>query len=123
MNLITACSAILFTTAVSVSSYAQKINILEGDLTPLKGEKNINTEFTYENMSVGKFKTEAEYVTKKTDEYNKKEAGKGDKWAQDWVGDRTGNFDRKFNELFEKYSNIIVAGSKKSAKYTLIYKT
>ncbi|MES1223852.1 MAG: hypothetical protein ABUT20_50620 [Bacteroidota bacterium] len=103
--------------------YAQKINVLEGDLAPLKGEKNINTEFTYDNMSVGKFKTEAEYVAKKTEEYNKKEAGKGDKWAQDWVNDRIGNYDRKFNELFEKYSDIIVTGAKKGAKYTLIYKT
>ena len=109
--------------AVAATLNAQRINILEGDLTPLKAEKSINTEFTYENMSVGKFKTEAEYVAKKTDEYNKKEPGKGDKWAQDWVGDRTGNFDRKFNELFEKYSGLIVTASKKGAKYTLIYKT
>ena len=108
---------------VAVSLTAQKINILEGDLSALKGEKSIITEFTYENMAVGKFKTEAEYVAKKTEEYNKKEAGKGDKWAKDWVSDRTGNFDRKFNELFEKYSDIIVAGASKTAKYTLIYKT
>lgn len=104
-------------------SHAQKINILEGDLAPLKSEKNINVEFTYENMGVGKFKTEAEYVNKKVEEYNKKEPGKGDRWAKDWVADRTGNFDRKFNELFEKYSNIIVTGANKNAKYTLIYKT
>jgi len=107
----------------AASVNAQHIKLIEGDLSPLKGEKNINTEFTYENMSVGKFKTEAEYVAKKTEEYNKKEAGKGDKWAQDWVSDRTGNFDRRFNELFEKHSEIIVTGAKKGAKYTLIYKT
>jgi len=103
--------------------YAQKINIIEGDLSALSGQKNINTEFTYDNMSVGKFKTEAEYVSKKTEEYNKKEAGKGDKWAKDWVDERTGNYDRKFNELFEKYSELVVTGAKKDAKYTLIYKT
>jgi len=103
--------------------YAQKINIIEGDLAPLGSEKNINTEFTYDNMSVGKFKTEAEYVAKKKEDYNKKEAGKGDQWAKDWVSDRTGNFDRKFNELFEKYSDLVVTGSNKNARYTLIYKT
>ena len=66
-----------------------KINIHgRGSVSALKGEKNINTEFTYDNMGVGKFKTEAEYVAKKTDEYNKKEPGKGDKWAQDWVADQ-----------------------------------
>ena len=123
MKLIKTCAVVAGMICLSVSSFAQRINILEGDLAPLKGEKNINTEFTYENMGVGKFKTEAEYVTKKTEEYNKKEPGKGDKWAKDWVADRTGNYDRKFNELFEKYSNIIVTGANKNAKYTLIYKT
>jgi len=107
----------------SSGSYAQHIKIIEGDLDPLKNEKSINTEFTYENIGVGKFKTEAEYVNRKTEEYNKKEAGKGDKWAKDWVGDRTGNFDRKFNELFEKHGNLIVTSSNKNARYTLIYKT
>jgi len=123
MKLIKAFALVLGVAAFSVSSYGQHIKIIEGDLSPLKGQKNINTEFTYENMAVGKFKTEAEYVAKKTEEYNKKEPGKGDKWAQDWVADRTGNFDRKFNELFEKHSGIGVTGSKKDAKYTLIYKT
>ena len=118
-----ACTLTAVFAFFSSGSYAQRINIIEGDLSPLKNEKSINTEFTYENMSVGKFKTEAEYVAKKTEEYNKKEPGRGNKWAQDWVSDRTGNFDRKFNELFEKHSNIIVTNSKKGAKYTLIYKT
>jgi len=109
--------------AAAASLNAQRINIIEGDLSALKGQKNINTEFTYENMSVGKFKTEAEYVAKKTEDYNKKEPGKGDQWAKDWVADRTGNYDRKFNELFEKYSQIVVTSGNKNAKYTLIYKT
>ncbi|MEO5681894.1 MAG: hypothetical protein ABIQ88_04590 [Chitinophagaceae bacterium] len=123
MKRLASCALTLMMMFLFSGIYAQKINILEGDLAALKGEKSINTEFTYENVSVGKFKTEAEYVNKKTEEYNKKEAGKGDKWAKDWVADRTGNFDRKFNELFEKHSNIIVTSAKKGAKYTLIYKT
>ena len=123
MKLIKRCALFLGLTAFVVNSQAQHIKLIEGDLSPLKGQSSINTEFTYENMGVGKFKTEAEYVAKKTEEYNKKEPGKGDKWAQDWVADRTGNYDRKFNELFEKHSNIRVTSSKKDAKYTLIYKT
>ena len=123
MTFIKTCTLGFCMIAVAATLNAQRIKIIEGDLAPLKGEKNINTEFTYENMSVGKFKTEAEYVAKKTEEYNKKEPGKGDKWAQDWVADRQGNFDRKFNELFEKHSDMTVTGAKKSAKYTLIYKT
>ena len=44
---------------------AQKIKVLEGNLEVLKNEKTINVEFTYDNLKVGKFKTEDEYVTKK----------------------------------------------------------
>jgi len=123
MKRITTCTLAALMMLLFSGLHAQRISILEGDLSPLKGEKNINTEFTYENMAVGKFKTEAEYVDKKKDEYNKKEPGKGDKWAQAWVEDRQGNFDRKFNDLFEKHSDIVVTSARKDAKYTLIYKT
>jgi hypothetical protein len=105
-------------------SFAQKIKITEGSLSPLANEKEINTEFTYENMSVGKFKNEAEYVAKKTEEYNKKEAGRGDNWARNWVLDRKDKFEPKFNELFEQeFERRVTYASKKPAKYTLIYKT
>jgi hypothetical protein len=105
-------------------SFAQKIKITEGSLAPLANEKEINTEFTYENMSVGKFKNEADYVAKKTEEYNKKEAGRGDNWARNWVLDRKDKFEPKFNELFEQeFERKVTYASKKPAKYTLIYKT
>jgi hypothetical protein len=107
----------------AATAYGQKLKIIEGDLAPLKGEKSINTDFTYENMSVGKFKNESEYIAKKTEEYNKKEAGKGDHWAKEWVEDRKNRFEPKFTELFEKYSEMAVSGAKKDAKYTLVYKT
>ncbi len=106
------------------SSIAQKIKITEGSLAALQNEREINTEFTYENMSVGKFKNEAEYVAKKTEEYNKKEAGRGDNWAKNWVLDRKDKFEPKFNELFEQeFERKVTYSSKKPAKYTLIYKT
>ncbi len=73
-------------------------------------------------MSVGKFATEAEYIAKKTDDYNKKEPGKGDRWAKDWVADRHNMFEPKFDELFERESGLST-GDYKDAKYTLIYKT
>ena len=109
--------------AVAATLNAQRIKIIEGDLAPLKNENKINTEFTYENLRVGKFDHEADYVAKKTEEYNKKEAGRGDRWAKDWVLDRKDKYEPKFNELFEKSSEMTVTGTKKDAKYSLIYKT
>jgi hypothetical protein len=99
---------------------AQKVKLLEGDLSAVKNEKSINTEFAYDNMKVGKFNDEAEYVSKKKEEYNKKEAGKGDTWAVRWVDDREEKFEPQFNELFEKTSAMSISPK---SKYTLIYKT
>ena len=105
-------------------SIAQKIKITEGSLTALRDEKEINTEFTYDGMSVGKYKDEAEYVAKKTEEYNKKEAGRGDTWAKNWVLDRKDKFEPKFNELFEReIGKDVTYASPKPAKYTMIFKT
>jgi hypothetical protein len=102
------------------AGFAQKVKLIQGDVSALKNEKSINTEFAYDNMKVGKFDNEAEYVAKKKEEYNKKEAGKGDTWAVRWVDDREEKFEPQFNDLFEKTSAMTVSPK---AKYTLIYKT
>jgi hypothetical protein len=107
---------------IAAHSYAQRIKMIEGDVSALRNEKIINTEFTYEHMRVGKFDKESDYVAKKTDDYNKKEPGKGDRWAKDWVSDRHNLFEPKFNELFERETGMSVS-SKHDARYTLIYKT
>lgn len=107
---------------ISVSASAQKIKLLEGDLAPLAGETSIAVKFTYDNMSVGKFDKESDYIAKKTDDYNKKEPGRGDSWAKNWVGDRERDYEPKFVDLFEKETGWSVS-RKKPAKYTLIFKT
>lgn len=108
---------------LAITSFAQKLKIREGDLSALKGEKSISAEFTYENLRVGKFSNEQDYINKKTEEFNKKEPGRGDNWAKEWVSDRKNRFEPKFIELFEKYSGITVSTGKKDTKYTMIYKT
>lgn len=108
--------------SLSLGSFAQKIKLVEGDLSPLAGQQEINTEFDYSQMKVGKFDNEAEYVSKKKEELNNKEAGRGDTWAKAWVDDRQNRFEPKFNELFAKSSGITLGTSPKS-KYTMIVKT
>jgi DNA repair exonuclease SbcCD nuclease subunit len=71
-------------------------------------------------MKVGKYDKEADYVANKTQEYNKKEAGKGDTWAKAWVDDRKYRFEPKFKDLFTEYSEKTES---KKGKYTLILKT
>lgn len=107
--------------AITITGYSQKIKIIEGDLSTLKGQTSMRTEFTYDGLIVGKDKNEADYVAKKTEEYNKKEAGKGDKWATDWVEDRANRYEPKFRELFSKTSKMTTTDD--NATYTLVFKT
>lgn len=104
----------------SINTNAQKIKTTEGDLSVLKNESAINFEFIYDGMTVGKYANEQDYLKAKTEEYNKKEPGRGDTWAKSWVTDRASRFEPKFIELFMKYGNV---SAKKDAKYTLIFKT
>ncbi len=112
---------LVFVSTITLS-HAQRIKLLSGDAKEIKGQPKINMVFTYENMSVGKFSKEQEYVESKKAEYNKKEAGKGDKWAEAWVGDRKARFEPQFIELFEKNSSF-AAGNYPDAKYTMVINT
>lgn len=107
------------------SGFTQKIKLTSGDLGFLKGETNINVEYDYENMGVGKFDKEEDYIAEKVEQYNKKEAGKGDEWKETWVADREDNFQPKFEELFNKNlekSNVKI-GAFPDAAYTMLVKT
>jgi hypothetical protein len=102
------------------NGYAQKIELISGDLNALKGEKGIDFAFTYDSIMMGKGKTETEYVAKKTEEYNKKTPGKGDEWAKAWKEDRETKYQPAFTKTFEEYSALKMTAN---AKYTLIFKT
>lgn len=71
--------AFLLTAGISHQLHAQKI--LKGDLSFLKGIKEINFSFNYDNMMVGEEGEEANYV-------KRKKAEKGDEWEKNWIGDR-----------------------------------
>ena len=92
---------------------AQKITVKKGSLDFLKGQKSLLATFDYSNMGVGKFDKEDDYIAKKTADYNKSEAGKGDKWAISWKGDRATRYEPKFETLFNEYvSKIGMVGNR-----------
>lgn len=105
---------------ITTSGFSQKIKTTKGDPAPLKDQASINIEFSYEGLSVGKFKNEVDYIAKKTEEYNKKEAGKGDKWAESWQNDKSRAYEPQFLEQFLEKSNL---KNDKTARYTLIFHT
>ena len=115
------CVAVCMTTA----GFAQKIKVTSGDLDFLKGQNTLNVEYTYDNMAVGKFDTEDEYVEKKVTELNDKEAGKGDEWHKNWLKDREERYKPKFEELMNKglEDNNLKVGDYPDAEYTMIVAT
>jgi len=108
-------------TVLCIPAAAQKLKLTEGDPAVLKGQQQLNVEFTYDHLSVGK-DSEEDYIRKKTTEYNKKEAGKGDTWAKAWKDDRPTRYEPKFDSLFNDNGDL-KAGNFPNATYTLIFHT
>ena len=120
MKKITRVFAIFAFTFCFLQANAQKVKNTSGNADILKPETTLNFEFVYDNLSVGKYKNEQDYIAAKTEEYNKKEAGKGDSWAASWKNDKASRFEPKFIELFTINSGMT---ENKNAKYTLVFKT
>lgn len=110
--------------AIANTATAQ-VRLTKGDASVLKGQSSIAVKFTYDNMTVGKL-SEKDYLTKKVEEYNKKEAGKGDNWKKAWISDRESRFEPKFLDLLAKATsknNVIFSKDASDAKYTLLVNT
>jgi hypothetical protein len=115
--------AILFvTTFVS----AQDMDVTKGDFAFLKGQSEINVEFTYDKLKLMEDDlTDEKYVADRVADLNEKAKGKGDIWKKKWYSSRENDFQPKFIELV----NTILGKEKvdvkfdeklSSAKYTLI---
>jgi hypothetical protein len=99
-------------------AHAQEVDLSKGDISILKDQTTINIEFTYEKFSVGDFSKEADYIKKRKEELNTKEAGTGDTWAIKWEEDKGMRYEPKFILGFTKQNKMTVS---KDAKYTLIF--
>jgi hypothetical protein len=53
MKILKGLSLFVFVLALASRSYAQKVELLEGDLSPLKSEKSIDITFTYDSIQMG----------------------------------------------------------------------
>ena len=132
---------VAFILIAAMRGFGQKVKLEDGDLSPLKSEKTIAFAFSYDSMMIGagkesgrppgpphppgpghshKEQTEAEYVAKHTEDYNKKSPGKGDEWAKAWKDDRETLYEPAFTKEFERYGSL---QPDPKSKYTLIFKT
>ena len=100
--------------------------LVKGDLTPLAGETQLNIEFDYQGMSVGKYAREDTYTQKKVAAYNAKTSGRGDMWLAEWKSNREDFYEPKFKQLLNLYLRKAVVRASTGltrAKYTLLVKT
>lgn len=114
--------ALLLATSLS---FAQKMKVASGDLKALKGVSEFNLVFDYEGLTVGKFKTEEDYINDKSGKKDDEE-GEGANFRDTWIGDRQKRYEPKFIESFNKrFESGQVKADKglASAKYTIRIKT
>lgn len=117
---------LFLTIGIISSAFSQKVMLIEGDLSSLKGIKELNIIYDYSNLEVGDFPSEQAYKDKRIKELNEKEAGRGDKWEESWERDKTVRYPEKFEALLIKglsAHGIHAAQNNENATYTLIVKT
>lgn len=106
---------------------AQKITLESGTFSALRGVETLNVKYYYDNMSVGKFENENDYILKKVGEYNQRDPGSGDRWKESWFNDREARFHPRFEEEFNglmlsKKVNLRISNSF-NARYMLVVRT
>lgn len=109
------------------SASAQKIKLESGNLDFMKGQTELKVAYDYQTVSVGKFKVEADYISKKKAEYNEKEPGSGDRWEKAWIDDRSERYaprlEEEMNLQFDKRGVTCKVSQESQAVYTVIIKT
>ena len=117
--------AVLF---VSATMFAQKMKIKEGNFDFLKGQKEINVEFVYDNLTLLKKKLpEAQYVEEHSAELEEKSIGKGKTWEKKWEAAKELIWQPKFLELMNRYFHddygMSFQEGLSDAQYTLVVET
>ena len=118
----------LLTLLFSCSLAAQKLKVEQGGFDFIQGQKEINVEFVYDNMTLLKKNlTNDEYVKEHSAELEEESPGKGKTWEKGWLAARELIYAPKFLELMNRYlyedhGNKFGEGLSE-AKYTLIVET
>ncbi len=116
---------ILFCTSLI---HSQKMKVVKGGFDFIKGQKEINVEFVYNNMKILKKNlTNDQYVKERYADLESKGRGKGKAWKKSWVASREIIYAPKFLELMNRYlyekKGISFEEDLPEAKYTLIVET
>lgn len=119
---------ILLAVFCSAFMFGQKMKVKEGSFDFIKGQKEINVEFVYDNMKLFKKNlTNEEYMAERSADLEEKTRGKGKAWEKKWISSRELIYAPKFLELMNRYlyekEGVYFAQDLPKAKYTLIVET
>ena len=90
-------SALLLFTGIT---FAQDVNVVNGNFDFIKDQKEINIEFDYSDFAMMKEnKTEKQYVEERTADLNQKYKGNGNIWQKKWYSSKELIWNPKFLEL------------------------
>jgi hypothetical protein len=118
--------SVLFVSSVMT---AQNMDVVNGDFSFLKDQKEVNVEFDYSKLTLMKEnKSEAEYVEDRAKDLNEKNRNVGDIWAKKWKASKELIWNPKFLELVnvvlsKKDKDVSFQEGLTAAKYTLIVKS
>lgn len=101
------------------NSYGQQVRLSEGSIPDLGKERHLNVEFSYDKMEIGSFNSEQDYMQRNISEFNRKEAGRGDKWAENWMNDKKEKHEPAFTASLSQNGFVI----DDNAAYTIIFHT
>lgn len=114
---------------VSSMMTAQRMDVVKGNFDFLKGQKEINVQFDYSELTLMKEKkSEAAYIEDRTNDLNEKNKNVGDIWAKKWKASRELSWNPKFLELVnvvlsKKDVDVSFQEELATAPYTLIVKS
>jgi len=103
----------------TLQSFGQTIK----DFKLLKGEKEVEVVFIYDNLRLMKDNfTEEEYKKRHEEQLNKKNEGTGEIWIKSWERSKEEIWDLKFLMLTNKYTDNKIKFTKKApeSKYLLL---
>lgn len=104
----------------ALSTQAQRVTLLEGDVKPLKGQTTFQIKFTYDSMVVETTTPESIFIKTKKLELDQKQEGLGARWEKAWVEDRKWKLEPAFKNMFARTLKVSTIGK---AQYTIIFQT
>lgn len=105
-------------------AFAQKVTLKEGSFDFLKGEKNVNVRFAFNDVKFYKENmSEQAYIEKRKKEISEnKNEDEFTKWHADWERTKSTQIPDKFLASFNKYGDIR-ASQGSNEKYTVVVET